>query len=76
MPHIATVARSYTVAMFLDVNEAKRSRNLGIQVNLRAESRAQVERWRRAAKSARRTLSDWIRLSLDAATQVSGERRP
>lgn len=36
---------------------------------IRTESAAQVERWKAAARRDKRTLSDWIRLTLDEAAQ-------
>jgi hypothetical protein len=44
------------------------------QFNIRADSRAQIERWRAAAKRDRRTLSDWVRLTLDAAAALQPEK--
>jgi hypothetical protein len=40
-----------------------------VQFQIRAESQAQIERWRAAAKQDKRTLSDWVRLTLDAAAK-------
>ena len=45
-----------------------------VQVNLRADSKAQVERWRAAARRDKRTLSDWIRLTLDAAVDDTEQK--
>ena len=45
----------------------------GTQFNIRADSKAQIERWRAAAKRDRRTLSDWVRLTLDAAATLQPE---
>ena len=39
----------------------------GPVVMIRTESQAQVDRWKAAAKRDKRSLSDWIRLALDAA---------
>ncbi len=41
----------------------------GPTVMVRTESVAQVDRWKAAARRDKRTLSDWIRLTLDAAAQ-------
>ena len=41
--------------------------HLGIQVLIRARDAAQRARWQKAADRDRRTLSDWIRCTLDDA---------
>lgn len=45
----------------------------GPAIQIRTESSAQVERWRRAAKRDGRSLSDWIRRALDAAAESDDE---
>ena len=46
--------------------KAKReSGNKGVPVTLRAETKAQKERWEAAAAREGRTLNDWIRRTLD-----------
>lgn len=42
-------------------------KNLGVPVMIRASDARQKERWKRAAVRARRTLSDWVRITLDDA---------
>jgi hypothetical protein len=52
------------------------SRNLGVQVSLRAVDEAQKERWEAAASQAGVRLTEWIRGALDAAAQNETARRP
>lgn len=48
----------------------------GPPIQIRSESAAQVERWKRAAKRDGRSLSDWIRRALDAAAAESQPAKP
>lgn len=41
--------------------------HLGVPLSLRAESREQIARWKAAAEREKRNLSDWIRVTCDAA---------
>lgn len=48
----------------------------GPPIQIRSESQAQVERWRRAARLEGRSLSDWIRRALDDAAASTDEGKP
>ena len=52
-----------------------REMKTSVAIAFRADSRAQIEDWKVAAKAEQRNLSDWIRVTLDARARAVGRRQ-